>query len=282
MSRHDMHPLDALSGMRKYIFSIGEKKFFLHVVANRDEMERCKEASILLSATVYESQIELAKILSSGQRLKIPPLPPSAEEIDSGFDNLLRKFDSKGSGQTIFIIENEAGEIANVMLVTINDFSLRSALRVDDGVGTFVYVDTTITAEGYKGLGIFSSAFDKIITMLANPKRALAAPFEYCISMRATAALSEDGSESYHMMNFPAYAKMWEARFENSQLQKRWCYGGGPGIALEKVSVVEALKDVDLMVKSEIARAADCSIKSCVSTPPSKKPTPQTSQKTFG
>ncbi len=31
-----------------------------------------------------------------------------------------------------------------------------------------------------------------------------------------------------------------------------------------------------------VFKSFDCSIKSCVSTPPSKKPTPQTSQKTFG
>ncbi len=248
------HPLAEIDGHKKYIFSVAGEGFYLRVVTSAEEMEKREEAAELLARVMVEMQQDLQKKLAKeGQRLKITPLL----EIPNWRETLPKKFGQEDN-QTVFIVENERGEVASVMLISINDGKLRVNLEVGDDVGTFVYVDSVITAEKYKGCGVFSSAFDKVITMLANEKRGLEAPFEYVISMRAATAIrNSDDVEVDHMINLPLYAKMWEERFVDNQLQKRWCYGSGPGIARDKAPIADYSDEakVDFMVKDEAAKA---------------------------
>ena len=108
--------------------------------------------------------------------------------------------------------------------MSINDPQQRIDLQVPEEVGTFVYVDRLSTSERYQGQSVFSSGFDKVLTMLSNPKRELPGPFSYSVSMTSVAAIRADGSEVNYVMNLPRYSQMWQERFTENQLQNRWHY----------------------------------------------------------
>ncbi len=258
------HPLADLDGKRKYIFSKDREDFYLRVITSCEEM--AKYPHPFLGPVMHDAATELDKELHKrGERLKTAPIS-SVEEIVE-YQKFVKTFDREDN-QTAFIVENKVGEPAVGMLIFINDPVQRRDLKVADEVGTFVYVSDIMTADKYRGKGIFSTAFDKILTMMSNEKRGFKHPFEYSISMtRATSVKDSGESETEYVMNLPRYAEMWKHRFPENELQNRWQYrdsqsGENKIIGLNRMPLEEYLRggkineaEIDRLMKHQMVEA---------------------------
>lgn len=240
ISTDNQHPLSDLNGLRKYIFTSKNdgEDFFLRVVTSGEEMRKYKEAGKLFGTIRYENQQDLKRLLDEkGQHLKHPATKQSPEAIEKWVTSDPSRIDAAGNripglldmfgkedNVAVFILENAAGEAANVILVTINDPKKRESLNVDHDVGTLIFVSEVATAEKYKGKSLFSTAFDKVITMFSNDKRSMVKPIEYCVSITADTAVSNDNPEEEveYIQNLPRYAKMWGDRLSDNNIQNRW------------------------------------------------------------
>lgn len=222
------HPLSDLDGKRKYVFSAKGEDFYLRVVASEAEMRKSEGAARALSAVMHDSKIEKQKELSNrGEELRDRSyLTVNQDGINDFIDRALPESFGKTQSQVVFVLENAAREFATAMLMTINDPVKRQDLQIEESVGTFVYVSDLTTADKYKGRSFLSTSFDKVLTMLSNPKRGFAQPFEYSVSMTAVTATKSDRSTTDYVMNLPLYARMWQARFIDNELQDRWIKGG--------------------------------------------------------
>lgn len=215
------HPLSDLDGKRKYVFSKDGEDFYLRVVTTNDEMLKHQDAAYALSRILHDSTIKQQEELKrKGERLKgeIPEIKHQWRE-----ETLPHLFETE-KNFTAFILENGSEEFVTVMLMSINDPQQRLDLQVPEDVGTFVYVDRLSTAPEYQGKSIFSSGFDKVLTMMSNPKRCLQEPFLYSVSMTAVTAIREDEKEVNYVMNLARYTQMWQERFIENRLQNRWHY----------------------------------------------------------
>jgi hypothetical protein len=243
------HPLADLNGKRKHVFTKDGEKFYLRVVTEAQEIIskdgeiKIPRAIQMLGPIGVQARIEKQRQLEKegrGERLKQPVidmkpkfLEPSWIDSDEGkayvqrYANSFAAAQEKGKNPTLFILENEAGEFAVGMYITINDPLRRVALKVPESIGTFVYVDDLITDEKYRGQGMLSRAFDKVLTLMGNPKRGLKNPIEYAVSVTAVEIekVNEQGnvvSQRSEMLNLLAYALMWEGRkLEDVRLQGR-------------------------------------------------------------
>ncbi|MBU6338617.1 MAG: hypothetical protein KGQ36_01395 [Rickettsiales bacterium] len=215
------NPFSDLDGKRKYLFTRGDEDFYLKVVTSQEEAAKCRDAITGLNSITVDSEAQLQETISKkGERIKDPRQPTSPEKMKDAVDNFHREF-GHDDNATMFILENEGGEFVNVILVTINDPQKRANLKVPDDVGTFVYVSDISTNNKYRVQNLFSTAFDKMLTMISNEKRGLEKPIEYSISVTATTAIQESGEEVEYVRNLPRYVDMWEKRFSNNKLQDR-------------------------------------------------------------
>lgn len=243
------HLLADLDGKRKYVFSKDGEDFYLRVVTSAEEMRKCVKASELLGTIKYESELQLQEeIKKSEQKLKTDPQKPTKEQMNEWAEKgLPSSFADESKNQTAFILENEAAETATIILLTINDPKKCKDLDVSENIGTFVYVGDIQTAEEFRGKNLLSASFDKVLTMLSNPKRKLPRPLEFSISMTSTTAIKEeDNSEVEYVRNLPRYTEMWLNRFLNNDLQNRWQYrdeNGHHQIGLNRMSLDEYLEN---------------------------------------
>lgn len=244
------HPLQDLDGARRHIFTANGQDFFLRVITSQEKFrERQDIINLVASRIMLEAQRELQSELDRrgdrGRVLEITNGNPTSEVdleargLSSSSYNLTKNVTEEDfkkyqndfpnclgneSSGTIFAVENAAQEPLCAIYLTINDRARREELQVGNEVGNFVYVDSIMTSPAARGNNIFSSAFDKIITMLAKPERheGSSQSFQYAISVTAATELQNDGNQFYHIMNLPRYHKMWNDRFEDLSLMQRW------------------------------------------------------------
>jgi len=237
------HLLEDLNGAKKHIFSIGEEKYFLRVFTTPEEYRKYPESVQMVAGPIMrdaqkELQNELDRrgdrqILLDAQSEEfisskgIDPISlnrflPPTKAVREAYAQEMPNYLGGSSNGTIFVIENELGNPACGIYITINDEIKRQELKVSPDIKTFVYVSDILTEEKYRGKNIFSSAFDKIMTMLANPKRETSGLTQYAVSVTAAMALKESGETISHVLNLPRYYKMWDERFEDLSVNKRW------------------------------------------------------------
>ncbi len=244
------HLLQDLDGAKRHIFSARGQDFFLRVIVSSQKLREHPDVADLIAGTIMldaqkELQSDLDKRGGRGKLLEITDGNPTNKDelAKKGFDpnhfNIARKLTKQeidsyklsflengldGKSDTIFTVEDATGKIACAIYLTINDQSKRAELKVGEDINNFVYVSDIMTAPDFRGQNIFSSAFDKIVTMLANPKRndGQSKSFQYAISVTAATELQSDGKQFHHIMNLPRYYKMWSDRFEDLSWMKRW------------------------------------------------------------
>ena len=206
---------------RKPFFQKNGQQFFLKIVNKEKTMREQIELIEMLNKLATESEIDLDKNLRMrGEHLKT--LHKTSELWQVSEEWLSTSFENE-SNRNVFIIEDEEGRPISATIASINCPRYREAMKVSEDVGTFVYITHVITRGDFKSCGCFSLTLNKIMTMLSNPKRELPAPIYYSISVSAAKAEREsDGEEITYIMNLPRYAKMWQNRFENNQLQPRF------------------------------------------------------------
>jgi hypothetical protein len=199
--------------MKRYLFT-NKTNYFFKLIDTAEDMLANPEALDLLNDLMFDCEQQTKTNLEEKGKVMITH---SREElraiIDFNEDWCHRTFNGN---QTVFAIQNE-DKTVGVILLTINDAEKRRALQVPEDIGTFVYVGDAIIAKEERGNNLFAIAFDKITTMLANPKRELQLPIQYCISM--TNAITTD--QEFYPMNLPQYERMWQQRFEDNKIQIR-------------------------------------------------------------
>lgn len=200
--------------MKKYLCTKNDSNYFIKTISTADEMLENPAALALLNDLMFDCEQQTRAALEEKGKTMVTH---SREELRAMID-----FNEEWCGRTfngnqiVFAIQNEEKTVG-VILLTINDLEKRKALQVPESIGTFVYVGDAIIAKEERGNNLFALAFDKITTMLANPKRELPLPIQYCISM--TNAITTDGE--FYPMNLPQYEKMWQQRFEDNKIQIR-------------------------------------------------------------
>lgn len=199
-----------ISNKSKYLCSTNED-FFINIVTTAEQMIAKPESLEMLNNLMFDCE------QTQGKELKYPHTKEQLKQvIDFNEEWAYRTFDGT---QTVFLLETNTKPIG-LVLVRINDTEKRNALNVPESIGTFVYVGDAYLDENYRGSGLFGKLFDKITTMIANPKREFALPIQYSISM-TSAVIIENGEERNHAMNLSRYKPMWEKRFIDNQIKLR-------------------------------------------------------------
>lgn len=200
--------------MKKYLCTKNDSNYFIKPMETASEMLENPDSLALLNNLMFDCEQQTKESLEKRGKAMVTH---SREElkaiIDFNEEWCSRTFNGN---QIVFAIQNEEKTVG-VVLLTINDSEKRKALQVPEGIGSFIYVGDAIIAKEERGNNLFALAFDKITTMLANPKRQLPTPIQYCISM--TNAITTDGE--FYPMNLPQYEKMWQQRFEDNKIQIR-------------------------------------------------------------
>jgi hypothetical protein len=198
-----------MKNISKYLCSTTED-FSISIVTTAEQMIANPEALEMLNNLMFDCEQTHGKVLKN---------PHTKEElkqvIDFNEEWAHRTFDGT---QTVFLLTNT--KPIGLVLVRINDLDKREALNVPESVGTFVYVGDAYIDENYRGSGLFGKLFDKITTMIANPKREYPLPIQYSISM-TNAVIIENGEERNHAMNLSKYKPMWQKRFIDNQIKLR-------------------------------------------------------------
>jgi hypothetical protein len=223
---------------KKQIFRNKDEIFTIRTLDTCEEMLANPQALNALNRLMFECEQD------SNKRFHLKNLHTKEElgnVINFNEDWAKKTFDGK---QIVFLVESE-GNLACTILLRINDEAKRNALKVPESVGTFVYVSDVITEENYKGKGVFSCTFDKIITSIANQKRAFVEPIVYSISMTAAEVLKDNKTLTYPM-NLEIYSKIWEKRFFDNKIQVRLQSNDGVQEGAER------FKTTDLKKVSEI------------------------------
>lgn len=206
---------------RKPFFQKNGQQFYLKIVNKESTMREQVELIEMLNRLATESEIDLDKNLRMrGEHLKTLHKPNELWQVSDEW--LSTSFENE-SNRNVFILEDEEGHPISATIALINCPHYRETMKVSDEVGTFVYITHVITREDFKSNGLFSLTLNKMMTMLSNPKRELPTPIDYSISVSAAKAERDsDGEEMTYIMNLPRYARMWQNRFENNQLQLRF------------------------------------------------------------
>lgn len=207
---------------KKYLCSVGDIDFTIRSVSTAEEAKANPRALEMLDNLQIECQNDTHKRLQqTGAAVKTLQ--------DKAYYSSLITFNEAWADRTfngnqhLFLVEDK-DNLACVILINLND--KREALKVSEDVGTFVYVGDVITAEEYKNCRLFSTAFDKVITALSNPKRNLPTPIVYSISVSAIEVIRNDVTYN-HVMNLDRYTNMWHDRFTNNMFQIRLQELGG-------------------------------------------------------
>lgn len=224
---------------KKEIFAHKDEIFSIRTIDTAKEMIENPQALDALNRLMFECEQDCnkkfeLKNLHTKEELK--------KVIDFNEEWARKTFDGK---QVVFLVENE-DNLACTILLRINDEAKRKALKVPDSVGTFVYVGDVITEEKYKGTGIFSCAFDKILTSIANQKRKFAEPIVYSISMTA-AEILKNGESLTYPMNLEIYSKMWQKRFTENKIQVRLQNTSGFQEGTERFEITDLKRVSDIL-----------------------------------
>jgi hypothetical protein len=201
---------------KKYLCSVDDKNFTIRSISTAEEVGANPDALRMLDNLQIQCEKDAhSRLLKEGKAL--------TTLHDQDYFHSLIKFDRAWADKTfngnqhLFLIE-ENDKIACVILININE--KRQALNVPESVGTFIYVGDVITSEEYKNCRLFSTALDKIITTLSNPKKNLPQPILYSISVSGAEAIKDD-IKFTHVMNLDRYNNMWHDRFINNVFQIR-------------------------------------------------------------
>lgn len=218
------HIFAALDNKSHYLATKDGKRYFLRVLTSEDSLKKFPAAAELYTHIITETTGDLDKALRpKGQHIKsLPTLDDDRKSrIMEHFPSILRSEESQAANRTVLLVEDSSGKVVNLIHFTVNDRELMKRVRINDEelgrklnipeVKTFLFIDDIATAEGYKGGGFLSLAFDKMLTMVGKRCQA---PIEVCVSMSAaTATRDSDGADVHHIANLPLYLHMMQSRF---------------------------------------------------------------------
>lgn len=205
----------------KSFFNINDQDYYLKILKTESEVRNNPKVIDLLNRLATESEIDLNKrIKEKGGKVIVLHKPTELWQVSEKW--LTESFETEAN-RAVFVIEDKTGYPLHVTIALINDPLSRSKNKVMPSVGTYIYVTHAVTQEEWKGKGLFGLMLDKINTMYLNPKRKMELPIDYSISVSvAPSVYEEDQKKINHVMNLPAYSKMWKDRFTENKVQIRF------------------------------------------------------------
>ena len=143
-------------------FTKNNETFSIIVIENEKDLRANRDVINLLDKLAIEAFEDYNKKLEKegGKIINMPEKKnlwkPSDEWISNAF--------KEGENRKIFAIKNSKNEAVQSVVALFDNKTNRERIKIDNNVGTFIYLTSIVTSKKYKGQGFLGQMFNKILT----------------------------------------------------------------------------------------------------------------------